>query len=259
MKKSAIICKLFTVVIIAIAVLQLSACMKTVPTEKHSIPVPSDYPSAQDEYGADAFECSLDNSESGFYRINDYYNMEPTETLHIIDHFRTYQQTTEYTCGAASALMVLNYYGIDEYDEMLLAKLMKADETHGISVEGIRDFFVQLGWNVEAHADIDTKFDDVDSFQNYIIKKIDNGVPVIVDWVDWGGHWQVIIGVDTGKTDSPYDDVLILADPYDVTDHWQDGYYTFSLCRFFSMWEEGGCTANKMPYQQPYVIATPLQ
>mgnify|MGYP006967368385 CR=1 FL=1 len=35
--------------------------------------------------------------------------------------------------------------------------------------------------------------------------------------------------IDTCSSDSPYDDVLIFADPYDVTDHKQDGYYT--LCR----------------------------
>ena len=29
-------------------------------------------------------------------------------------------------------------------------------------------------------------------------------VPVMVDWTDWGGHWQVIIGIDTCDTDDPY-------------------------------------------------------
>lgn len=47
----------------------------------------------------------------------------------------------------------------------------------------------------------------------------------MVDWVDWAGHWQVLIGIDTCGTESVYDDVMILADPYDVTDHYQDGYY----------------------------------
>jgi hypothetical protein len=26
----------------------------------------------------------------------------------------------------------------------------------------------------------------------------------MVDWTDWGGHWQVIIGIDTCDTDDPY-------------------------------------------------------
>ena len=79
----------------------------------------------------------------------------------------------------------------------------------------------------------------------------------MVDWVDWAGHWQVLIGIDTCGTDTPYDDVLIFADPYDVTDHKQDGYYTYPLGRFFGMWREGPCSGKAEPYQQPFVAAWP--
>ena len=75
--------------------------------------------------------------------------------------------------------------------------------------------------------------------------------------MDWAGHWQVIIGVDTCGTEDPYDDVLILADPYDVTNHFQDGHYTFPLARFFDMWREGPCAHKKEPYLQPFVAAWP--
>ena len=84
------------------------------------------------------------------------------------------------------------------------------------------------------------------------MEQIDGGTPVLVDWVDWGGHWQVVIGVDDCGTESVWDDVLIFADPYDVTDHCQDGYYTFPLGRFFSMWKEGSGDGV-----QPYVTARP--
>lgn len=41
---------------------------------------------------------------------------------------------------------------------------------------------------------------------------------------EWGGHWQVIIGYDDmGTIDRTEDDVIILADAYDTTDHNQDG------------------------------------
>ncbi len=49
------------------------------------------------------------------------------------------------------------------------------------------------------------------------------GTPVMVAWNDWGGHWQVVIGYDTMGTETTQDDVLIVADPYDTTDHNQDG------------------------------------
>lgn len=71
------------------------------------------------------------------------------------------------------------------------------------------------------------------------------------------GHWQVIAGIDTCGNNSPYDDVVIMADPYDVTDHYQDGYYTVPFGRFFDMWREGPCAQKADPYEQPYVIAVP--
>lgn len=77
----------------------------------------------------------------------------------------------------------------------------------------------------------------------------------MVDWVDWSGHWQVLIGIDTMNTISVYDDVLIFADPYDVTDHSQDGYYIFPLGRFFYMWREGVCAGKEIPYEQVFVKA----
>jgi hypothetical protein len=39
-------------------------------------------------------------------------------------------------------------------------------------------------------------------------------------------------------TEATEDDVLILADPYDVGDHLQDGYYIFPAHRFFYMWSD---------------------
>ena len=79
----------------------------------------------------------------------------------------------------------------------------------------------------------------------------------MVSWEDWRGHWMVIIGLDTMNTESPYDDVLIMADPYDVTDHYQDGYYTYPFGRFFDMWREGPCVEKAIPYEQPFVAAWP--
>ena len=78
-----------------------------------------------------------------------------------------------------------------------------------------------------------------------------------MDWEDWIGHWQVIIGIDTMETEAPYDDVLIMADPYDITDHYQDGYYIVPYGRFFDMWREGPCTDQLIPYVQAYLRVFP--
>ena len=229
---------------------------KRVP-EIHSIPYPEQYRERLEESGASAFAGMTDHPNSRYYVFNDYYNMESDETLHILTHFQTYQQTTEYTCGAACSLMVLNWFGKTPFHEMVIGELIESIPEKGSAVENIADFFDLIGWNVDFHADTELRFQEPKDLERYVIDRIDRQIPIMVDWVDWAGHWQVIIGIDTCGQESPYDDVLIFADPYDVTNHFQDGYYTFPLARFFYMWREGPCAQKTAPYLQPYVTAWP--
>lgn len=111
---------------------------------------------------------------------------------------------------------------------------------------------------MDAHADAEPRFDDIEAAEAYLIEKLDAGIPVMVDWEDWAGHWQVVIGLDECGTEDPYDDVLIVADPYDITDHYQDGYYIIPFGRFFDgMWREGPCAQKDAPYVQSFVAAWP--
>ena len=227
--------------------------------EIHAIAYPESYREKLDRDGASAFGGKLNHAKSRYYVPNDFYNMESDDTLHILTHFETYQQTKEYTCGAASTLMVLNWFGARRYHENLIEQLVESHPTKGSTVENIADFFDLIGWNSEYHAAANRKFDTVEAFEAFLIDHIDRGIPVLVDWVDWAGHWQVIIGIDTCGTETPYDDVLIIADPYDVTDHFQDGYYIFPLGRFSGMWREGPCAEKQEPYLQPFVAAATRQ
>ena len=81
--------------------------------ELHSITDRKPQQTGSQEEGAASFSGKLNHANSRYYVFNDYYNMESDDTLHILTHFKTYQQKTEYTCGAASALMVLNWFGAD--------------------------------------------------------------------------------------------------------------------------------------------------
>lgn len=46
-----------------------------------------------------------DVDNSPYFTSNDYYNGTGiSDTLVLIDHFKTYQQTSERSCGAASVL-----------------------------------------------------------------------------------------------------------------------------------------------------------
>ena len=62
--------------------------------------------------GADAYAFAGDNTESRYYKAPDFYNMKSDDQLILIENFKTMQQTTEWSCGPATSLMVANHFGI---------------------------------------------------------------------------------------------------------------------------------------------------
>lgn len=207
--------------------------------------------------GAAQLAGVLDHPHSPYFAAPDVYHLQPTASLHLICRFTTKQQETNYTCGCACVWMVLNHFGESSFDERTIAEATGTSPTEGSDVLGIKRFFDELGWPVSYHAGFDLAFTSLEALEAFLVDHLDAGVPIMVDWLDWGGHWQVVIGLDTMGTDSPLDDVLIMADPYDVTDHAQDGYYLVPLARFFRMWREGMGSAGRPVYQQPFLVATP--
>ena len=61
------------------------------------------------EYGADSVERDGDHTDSPYFKAPDFYNMKPTESLTILSNFKTQQQTSEWSCGVSSALMIDGY------------------------------------------------------------------------------------------------------------------------------------------------------
>ena len=103
----------------------------------------------------------------------------------------------------------------------------------------------------------DANEDWVDAEDSYFVTWLTGHLqanrPIIVAWGDWDGHWQVIIGYDTNGTPGIGDDILVFADPYDTSDHWQDGYYYYPLERWFFMWMDRNFTPK--PFQlQPFIV-----
>lgn len=267
-----------------------------------------------EEYGgANAYGFGGDNPNSRYYVNLDFYNMVSDNQLTIIEKFKTYQQTAEWSCGNVAALMVLWHFGTTDYNELDIAEAMKSHRDvdiegaeagsannfyeYGTNVGQIHNFFRDLpGFMIVESsyiedytaadliveedgftpADVGNLFptfsanslyttDNDDESENWVEDAADTyfvqwltghlaaGRPIMVEWGDWDGHWQVIIGYDNNGTPGIGDDILIFADPYDTTDHWQDGYYYYPLERWFYMWKDR-CVAPK-PYQlQPYVI-----
>ena len=57
------------------------------------------------EDGADSVERMGDHQDSPYFAYPDYYHMESTDTLTILTGFETMQQTSEWSCGVAAALI----------------------------------------------------------------------------------------------------------------------------------------------------------
>ncbi len=192
------------------------------------------------EYGADSVERAGDHVDSPYFSRLDFYSMESTDTLTLLPEFQTYQQTSEWSCGVVSVLTVLNYFGkLGDYNEKTLAEM----RSNGLNEEAtslkdvVKLFETVGGFDIQSTYD----FESEDAAGEYmsleqIQATLKENKPIVVAWNDWGGHWQVIIGYDTLGTDTTQDDVIIVADSYDTTDHNQDGYGVYSAERFYYNW-----------------------
>ncbi len=192
--------------------------------------------------GAAKVERKNDVAKSTFYKVPDIFNSKSSKNFTLLPKFKTYQQTTEWSSGPAAALTVLNYLGkLGDKNEMDLAKLTGEEESL-TSLAGMVKLFKGIG-GLKVASTLDSK--DVgtiglDVIQAYLKK----GVPVLVEWMDWDGHWMAVIGYHTMGTASRSDDILIVMDPYDTTDHCQDGYGIVSAERFLFMWKDVGNFAS---------------
>jgi hypothetical protein len=217
----------------------------------------------------DTYYCNNMNYKTG-EAIN-----EKTESSHLklITNYDTYIQEQSYTCGCVAAMTLENYYtgcGMNETKVYDMMNYMGSTADYGTDTASMKAYFDDMGWDTEVNYidnDLVTwneycnpKVDgDPDLSDPYLTEKnpyeslkflkdnVDKNLPTIVEWIDWGGHWQVVIGYDdngtsdfTKKTDIR-DDVIIMADPADKTDHNWDGYYTVPAARFLYMWYDNYC------------------
>ena len=205
--------------------------------------------------------------DSTYWPLHDYYNATSSDTLAMLTGFRTTQQNTGWACGATSALMVLDWFGkrgdLNEQDVAAL-RLKTADGgatnlRQLINVFDCLNDLNDLGIGEWGQWDIYTSYDiaeecgitkpaggkmnlmSVEQLMDGSLLKdlVSIGIPVMIGWNSFGGHWQVIIGYDDMGTEDTKDDVLILADPYDTTDHLNDGYNIQSMERFVYDWSAG--------------------
>lgn len=187
-----------------------------------------------EEDGADSVERAGDHPNTPYFNQLDFFNMKSTETLTILEKFKTQQQTSEWSCGVTSGLMVLYWYdALGDYNEKTLAELRPNKLTpEATSLRQLIEVFNGVGgFDLFSTFDVEGDVSEYFTF-DFVQKTLAEGTPIMVGWNDWGGHWQVIIGYDTLGTETTQDDVIIVADSYDTTDHNQDGYGIYSAERF---------------------------
>ena len=205
--------------------------------------------------GAVVAPAEINHNDSIYFTQTDFYDLKPVGDRIILEKYPTYQQKSDFSCGPACALTILNYFGNREYDEAILVKKMGTKPYIGTNLSNMAKFFEEIGWEVESSVNFEPMKDD-EAFQQFVIRNLSEGKPIMVENVEYGGHWRVIIGYDGMGTENTYDDVLIFADPFDTSDHAQDGYGVESFDRFYSMWFDH----NMLPESernQPWLIATP--
>lgn len=206
--------------------------------------------------GAAQFVGTRDIKSSPYFAAPDVFNMQPNKNLLILSKFKTRQQSTGYTCGPAAAAMVVEHFlGNLPHSEMEMAKIMHTNNLNGTTIKGIAKYFEGLGWEVKSSA-TDKTPNKYAFFLNFVQRNLQENTPIIVENVDWGGHYRVIIGYDTMGTENTADDVLIMADPFDLADHIQDGYNILNAQKFYYMWFDHQLF-TKAEQEKPWLTAKP--
>lgn len=143
-------------------------------------------------------------------QIVEIYNLRSDQSITLID-IDNYQQSTEITCGPAAIMSLLNYYGLlDDLEVNRQTELKFANDANTGNIYGTRatklaeilngyDLIVDIG----THGTI-----------AQIEENIRKGIPTLVNWFDWGGHWALAVGYQKlGQTIEEDKDLIFLIDP----------------------------------------------
>jgi hypothetical protein len=205
-------------------------------------------PAGTVQYGTDA-----PLPEPRYYTGIHFDTLKSSDNLTAIPLKSYRQQMTNYSCGAAAAMTVMSYYGIPanntDADEDRIAHEMNRNvsDTTGINPEQITSWFHRNGWNATWKTG---------GSRQMLRQNLENGIPTMVEWMDWGGHWVVVVGYDTRGTDILWDDVIIFADSVDSHDDRVDGVTYFNYGEFDAMWFDAHYFPNGMK-DRVYVVAVP--
>ena len=228
-------------------------------------------------------EYDVENSD--YYYNGDYYNMKSNSERTIFPKFSPYQQTMQDSSGIACILMVLNYLGYDvkdKYSELnLVAQYERKNQVevygNGTTPEGLVKLIKDLKIDgLDANC---TEFDH----SNFSTQASKTKYTEIADWLKGcikdgkfvlfrfqspnGYGYKMVIGYDDkglvpysydqSKTRDVYqDDFMILAEPNDNYDHFQDGFVAHKAINAMRWWFDKTPSAEILDYPS-YVVIDP--
>ena len=189
-----------------------------------------------------------------------YYEMKPSP-WYVSLGVKGYQQTTDYTCAPAAVMSLLHWYKLlpdkelNAQTEMRIAREMGTRDMQspqpGTTTEEIVKWLDSNGFVVLAGQD-----GTVELVRSYLNK----GIPVLVEWIDWGGHWVVATGYHAAyESPAKGPDTIFFADP---ASHWSnpnnpDGISSFNAWRFRDMWFDVQYLNPGQITRNVYIVAVP--
>lgn len=187
------------------------------------------------------FSCASPSEANAWFPRIDIAMLSASENVDFVPNLKAYQQTTDYTCGPASLLSLAKFYGVPGIEGNAKTEMQIAQEC------GTRDLNSSkpgtnpqemVAWLEKNGFAVQLEFEDRgDSAALQRLRdNIHSGTPTLVEWIDLSGHWAIAVGYDYRNASDPWDDVLILADPYDRYDDYCDGYSFVNANRFYWMW-----------------------
>lgn len=189
-----------------------------------------------------------------------YYEMKPNPWFVSLG-VKGFQQTTEYTCGPAAVMSLLHWYKLlsdkelNAETELRIAREMGTGDMKsprpGTTTEQMVSWLEQNGFEVSSGND-----GSLELVRRYLNK----GIPVLVEWIDWGGHWVVATGYHAAyESPAKGPDTIFFADP---SSHWAnpnnpDGISSFNAWRFRDMWFDVQYLSPGKISRNVYIIAIP--
>lgn len=168
-----------------------------------------------------------------------YYEMKPNP-YYVSLGVKGYQQTTDYTCGPAAVMSLMRWYNmlndtdLNPNTEMRIAAEMGTGDVNsdhpGTTTQQMTGWLQTHGFTV-----ISGENGTLEMIRGNLRK----GVPVLIEWIDWGGHWVVATGYYAeSEAPSKGADTIFFADP---AVHWTspnnpEGVSSFNAWRFRDMW-----------------------